>query len=74
MTKRFDIAFLVTGLIVQIIVYWLAPTHWLSLVSGLLGITSFFVRKAISGRLPSDSVRFSRTAGFAGWSVSMPDS
>ena len=40
MTKRFDIAFLVTGLIVQIIVYWLAPTHWLSLVSGLLGITS----------------------------------
>ena len=40
MTKRFDIAFLVTGLIVQIIVYWLAPTHWLSLVSSLLGITS----------------------------------
>ena len=40
MTKRFDIAFLVTGLIVQVVVYWLAPTHWLSLVSGLLGITS----------------------------------
>ncbi len=64
MTKRFDIGFLVSGLIVQVLVYWLAPTHWLSLVSGLLG----------SGRLPSGSVRFSRTAVFAGWSVSMPDS
>lgn len=40
MTKRFDIVFLITGLIVQVLVYWLAPTHWLSLVSGLLGITS----------------------------------
>ena len=29
-----------SGLIVQVVVYWLAPTHWLSLVSGLLGITS----------------------------------
>ena len=29
-----------SGLIVQVLVYWLAPTHWLSLVSGLLGITS----------------------------------
>ena len=40
MTKRFDIGFLVSGLIVQVLVYWLAPTHWLSLLSGLLGITS----------------------------------
>ena len=40
LSKRFDIGFLVSGLIVQVVVYWLAPTHWLSLVSGLLGITS----------------------------------
>ena len=40
LSKRFDIGFLVSGLIVQAVVYWLAPTHWLSLVSGLLGITS----------------------------------
>ncbi|MBQ7530857.1 MAG: nicotinamide mononucleotide transporter [Paludibacteraceae bacterium] len=40
MTKRFDIIFLVTGLLVQVLVYWLAPTHPLSLISGLLGITS----------------------------------
>ena len=40
MTKRFDVIFLVTGLLVQILVFWLAPTHWLSLVSGLLGITA----------------------------------
>lgn len=40
MTKRFDIIFLITGLLVQIAVYWLAPTHPLSLISGLLGITS----------------------------------
>jgi len=39
-TKRFDVIFLVTGLLVQILVFWLAPTHWLSLVSGLLGITA----------------------------------
>lgn len=38
--KRFDIGFLISGLLVQVLVYWLAPTHWLSLVSGLLGITS----------------------------------
>lgn len=40
LSKRFDIGFLVSGLIVQVVVYLLAPTHWLSLVSGLLGITS----------------------------------
>ena len=40
MSKRFDIVFLVSGLIVQVVVFWLAPTHWLSLVSGLLGITA----------------------------------
>jgi len=40
MTKRFDIVFLITGLLVQILVFWLAPTHPLSLVSGLLGIVS----------------------------------
>ena len=40
MSKRFDVIFLVTGLVVQVLVYWLAPTHWLSLVSGLLGITA----------------------------------
>ena len=40
MTKRFDIFFLISGLLVQVFVYWLAPTHPLSLVSGLLGIIS----------------------------------
>ena len=40
MNRRFDIIFLITGLIVQVLVFWLAPTHWLSLVSGLLGIIS----------------------------------
>ena len=40
MKRRFDVIFLITGLIVQVLVYWFAPTHWLSLVSGLLGITS----------------------------------
>ena len=40
LSKRFDIGFLVSGLVVQVLVYWMAPTHWLSLVSGLLGITS----------------------------------
>lgn len=40
MKRRFDIIFLISGLIVQVLVFWLAPTHWLSLVSGLLGITS----------------------------------
>lgn len=39
-SKRFDIIFLVSGLLVQILVYWLAPTHPLSLISGLLGIIS----------------------------------
>ena len=39
-SKRFDIIFLVSGLLVQVLVYWLAPTHPLSLVSGLLGIIS----------------------------------
>ena len=32
--------FLLSGLLVQVLVYWLAPTHPLSLVSGLLGIVS----------------------------------
>lgn len=40
MTKRFDVIFLITGLLVQVLVYCFAPTHWLSLVSGLLGITA----------------------------------
>ncbi len=40
LSKRFDILFLISGLIVQVLVYWLAPTHPLSLISGLLGITS----------------------------------
>ena len=40
MTKRFDIIFLITGLLVQVLVFWLAPAHPLSLVSGLLGIVS----------------------------------
>lgn len=40
MKRRFDIIFLISGLIVQVLVFWLAPTHWLSLVSGLLGIIS----------------------------------
>lgn len=40
LSKRFDIVFLITGLLVQVLVYWLAPTHPLSLISGLLGITS----------------------------------
>ena len=40
MSRRFDIWFLVSGLIVQVLTYWLAPTHPLSLVSGLLGIVS----------------------------------
>ena len=40
MTRRFDIWFLVSGLIVQVLTYWLSPTHPLSLVSGLLGIVS----------------------------------
>lgn len=39
-SARFDIAFLVIGLIVQVLTYWLAPTHPMALVSGLLGITS----------------------------------
>ena len=39
-SKRFDIIFLVSGLLVQILVYWLAPTQPLSLISGLLGIIS----------------------------------
>jgi len=39
-TKRFDIIFLITGLLVQVLVFWLAPAHPLSLVSGLLGIVS----------------------------------
>lgn len=39
-SRRFDIIFLISGLIVQVLVYLLAPTHPLSLVSGLLGITS----------------------------------
>lgn len=40
MRKNFDKIFLVCGLLVQVLVYWLAPTHPLSLISGLLGITS----------------------------------
>lgn len=36
----FDVAFLILGWLVQIITFILAPTHWLSLVSGLFGITS----------------------------------
>lgn len=40
MKQRFDVIFLISGLVVQVLVFWLAPTHWLSLVSGLLGITS----------------------------------
>lgn len=39
-SKYFDKVFLISGLLVQVLVYWLAPTHPLSLVSGLLGITS----------------------------------
>ena len=39
-SKHFDRAFLFSGLIVQVLVYWLAPTHPLSLISGLLGISS----------------------------------
>jgi len=39
-SKRFDVIFLITGLVVQVLAYWFAPTHWLSLVSGLLGITA----------------------------------
>lgn len=38
--KKFDRAFLLTGWIVQVVVFCLAPAHPLSLVSGLLGITS----------------------------------
>lgn len=40
MNRRFDVIFLITGLAVQVLAFWLAPTHWLSLVSGLLGITA----------------------------------
>ena len=39
-SRHFDIGFLISGLIVQVLVYWLAPTHPLSLISGLLGIVS----------------------------------
>lgn len=39
-SRHFDIGFLISGLIVQVLVYWLAPTHPLSLISGLLGIIS----------------------------------
>ena len=39
-SRRFDIIFLVSGLLVQLLVYWLSPTHPLSLISGLLGIVS----------------------------------
>lgn len=38
--KAFDWSFLIAGWLVQIIVFVLAPAHPLSLVSGLLGITS----------------------------------
>lgn len=39
-SKHFDKIFLLSGLLVQVLVYWLAPTHPISLVSGLLGIIS----------------------------------
>ena len=39
-SRRFDISFIVIGLLVQVLAYWLAPTHPVSLVSGLLGIVS----------------------------------
>lgn len=39
-SRHFDTGFLISGLIVQVLVYWLAPTHPLSLISGLLGIIS----------------------------------
>ena len=38
--RAFDWSFLIAGWLVQVIVFWLAPAHPLSLVSGLLGITS----------------------------------
>ena len=39
-SRHFDTGFLISGLIVQVLVYWLAPTHPLSLISGLFGIIS----------------------------------
>ena len=39
-TKVFDYAFLATGLLVQIITYWIAPSGVWSLISGLCGICS----------------------------------
>ena len=39
-TKLFDYAFLATGLLVQIITYWIAPSGVWSLISGLCGICS----------------------------------
>ena len=38
--RVFDWSFLIAGWVVQVVVFMLAPTHPLSLVSGLLGITS----------------------------------
>lgn len=40
LSKRFDRIFLVSGLIVQVLTYWLAPSQPMALVSGLLGIVS----------------------------------
>lgn len=40
MTRKFDIIFMVSGLLVQLLTYLLAPTHPVALISGLLGITS----------------------------------
>jgi len=38
--KAFDWSFLIAGWLVQVVVFLIAPAHPLSLVSGLLGITS----------------------------------
>lgn len=38
--KTFDWSFLIAGWLVQVVVFLIAPAHPLSLVSGLLGITS----------------------------------
>lgn len=40
LSKRFDRIFLISGLIVQVLTYWLAPSQPMALVSGLLGIVS----------------------------------